>query len=58
MTRNGTPPLHGDVTYLSPSAKKLGISIAATYAFRHGRISLVRQNSATRDLIREWVTRR
>jgi integrase len=40
---------------LKPLCKKLEIPIGTTHAFRHGRVSLLQQNSVPGDLIKKWI---
>jgi integrase len=56
-SRNGTPLVCSNVNryVLKPICKKLGIPIGTTHAFRHGRVSLLQQNSVPGDLIKRWV---
>ncbi len=57
QSRNGTPLVHSNVNryVLKPICEKLGIPMATTHAFRHGRISVLQQNRVPGDLIKEWV---
>ena len=57
QSRNGTPLVHSNVNryVLKSICEKLGIPMATTHAFRHGRISVLQQNRVPGDLIREWV---
>jgi integrase len=56
-SRNGTPLLNGNVNrfVLRPLCKKIGIPVGTTHAFRHGRVSVLQQNSVPGDLIKRWV---
>lgn len=56
-TRNGSPMVCANINryVLKPLCKKLGIPIATTHAFRHGRVSVLQQNRVPGDLIKEWV---
>jgi integrase len=56
-SRNGTPLLNGNVNrfVLKPLCKKIGIPVGTTHAFRHGRVSVLQQNSVPGDLIKRWV---
>jgi integrase len=57
QSRNGTPLVHSNVNryVLKSICEKLGIPMATTHAFRHGRISVLQQNRVPGDLIKEWV---
>lgn len=56
-SRNGTPLVCANVNryVLKPICKKLGIPVGTTHAFRHGRVSLLQENSVPGDLIKRWV---
>jgi len=56
-SRNGTPLVNGNVNryVLKPLCKKLEIPIGTTHAFRHGRVSLLQQNSVPGDLIKNGL---
>ena len=56
-SKNGTPLVNGNVNryVLKPLCKKLEIPIGTTHAFRHGRVSLLQQNSVPGDLIKKWI---
>lgn len=57
QSRNGTPLVDGNVNryVLKPLCKKIGIPAGTTHAFRHGRVSVLQQNSVPGDLIKRWV---
>ena len=46
QSRNGTPLVHSNVNRyeLKSICERIGIPMATTHAFRHGRISILRQN--------------
>ena len=56
-SKNGTPLVCNNVNrhVLKPIYKEVGIPIGTTHAFRHGRVSVLQQNSVPDDLIKRWV---
>ncbi len=56
-SRNGTPLVVNNVNrhVLKPICRKLGIPIATTHAFRHGRVSLLQKNRVPGDMIKSWI---
>src|SRR5260370_1073915 len=52
-SRNGTPLVHANVNryVLKPLCKMLGIPVATTHAFRHGRVSGLQKNRVPGDMI-------
>ena len=56
-SKKGTPLVNGNVNryVLKPLCKKLKLPIGTTHAFRHGRVSVLQQNSVPGDLIKRWI---
>ena len=55
-TRNGTPFCKSNVRRkLNQILQKLKLAPAGLHAFRHGRVSVLQENSVPGDLIKEWV---
>jgi len=56
QTRNGTPFCKSNVRRkLHQILAKLGYPPAGLHAFRHGRVSVLRENGTPDDLVKEWV---
>ncbi len=57
QNRNGTPLVNGNVNryVLKPLCTRIGIPVGTTHAFRHGRVSVLRQNGVPGDLIKRSV---
>ena len=56
-SKKGTPLVNGNVNryVLKPLCKELKLPIGTTHAFRHGRVSVLQQNSVPGDLIKRWI---
>ena len=56
-SKNGTPFVVNNVNrhVLKPLCRMIKIPIGTTHAFRHGRVSVLQQNSVPGDLIKRWV---
>jgi integrase len=56
QTRMGTPLCKSNVRRkLNQILKKLHLAPAGLHAFRHGRVSVLRENGVPGDLVKEWV---
>jgi integrase len=56
QTRNGTPLSKDNVRRKLVSVlDKLGVKRGGLHAFRHGRVSVLQENSVPGDLVKEWI---
>jgi integrase len=53
----GTALVHTNVNryVLKPICNKLGIPLATTHAFRHGRVSFLEKKRVPGDMIKTWI---
>jgi integrase len=56
QTKNGTPFSKDNVRRkLVSILDKLGLKTGGLHAFRHGRVSVLQENSVPGDLVKEWI---
>jgi integrase len=57
QSKNGTPLVVNNVNryVLKPICRTVKIPVGTTHAFRHGRVSVLQQNSVPGDLIKRWI---